>query len=37
MARKDNPYVNAAAESFMKILKAEEVSLWEYRILADMQ
>jgi putative transposase len=37
MARKGNPYDNAAAESFMKTLKAEEVYLWEYRSLADVQ
>ena len=28
MARKGNPYDNAAAESFMKTLKYEEVYLW---------
>lgn len=37
MARKGNPYDNAAAESFIKTLKAEEVYLWEYRTLADVQ
>ncbi len=37
MARKGNPYDNAAAESFMKTLKSEEVYLWEYRSLADVQ
>src|SRR5919197_2067157 len=30
MARKGNPYDNAAAESFMKTLKCEEVYLWDY-------
>jgi putative transposase len=28
MARKGNPYDNAAAESFIKTLKSEEVYLW---------
>jgi putative transposase len=37
MARKGNPYDNAAAESFMKTLKSEEVYMWEYRSLADVQ
>lgn len=37
MARKGNPYDNAAAESFMKTLKVEEVYLWEYRTLADVE
>jgi len=37
MARKGNPYDNAAAESFIKTLKAEEVYLWEYRTMADVQ
>jgi len=37
MARKGNPYDNAVAESFMKTLKAEEVYLWEYRTLADVE
>ena len=37
MARKGNPYDNATAESFMKTLKTEEVYLWEYRALADVQ
>lgn len=36
MARKGNPYDNAAAESFMKTLKVEEVYLWEYRSLDDV-
>ena len=37
MARKGNPYDNAAAESFIKTLKYEEVYLWEYRTLEDVQ
>jgi transposase InsO family protein len=37
MARKGNPYDNAAAESFIKTLKTEEVYLWEYRTLADVE
>ena len=37
MARKGNPYDNAAAESFFKTLKSEEVYLWEYRTLNDVQ
>ena len=37
MARRGNPYDNAAAESFIKTLKTEEVYLWEYRTLADVQ
>jgi len=37
MSRKGNPYDNATAESFFKTLKAEEVYLWEYRNLADVQ
>ena len=37
MARKGNPYANTAAESFMKTLKYEEVYLWEYRTLEDVQ
>ena len=37
MARKGNPYDNAVAESFMKTLKVEEVYLWEYRTLADVE
>ena len=36
MSRRGNPYDNAYAESFMKTLKAEEVSLWEYRTMADV-
>jgi transposase InsO family protein len=37
MSRKANPYDNAYAESFIKTLKSEEVHLWEYRTLADVQ
>lgn len=37
MSRKGNPYDNATAESFMKTLKTEEVYLWEYRTLEDVQ
>lgn len=37
MARKGNPYDNAVAESFMKTLKTEEVYLWDYRTVEDVQ
>jgi len=37
MSRKGNPYDNAFAENFMKTLKTEEVYLWEYRTLDDVQ
>ena len=37
MCRRGNPHDNAAAESFIKTLKTEEVYLWEYRTLADVQ
>ena len=37
MSRKGNPYDNAFAESFMKTLKSEEVHLWEYRTMEDVQ
>ena len=37
MARKGNPYDNAVAESFVKTLKTEEVYLWEYQSLADVE
>jgi len=37
MSRKGNPYDNAAAESFMKTLKTEEVYLWEYQTMEDAQ
>jgi transposase InsO family protein len=36
MSRRGNPYDNAFAESFMKTLKHEEVSLWEYESMADV-
>jgi putative transposase len=36
MSRKGNPYDNAYAESFIKTLKSEEVSLWEYRTIEDV-
>jgi putative transposase len=36
MARKGNPYDNAYAESFMKTLKHEEVSLWNYETYAEV-
>jgi len=36
MTRKGNPYENAHAESFIKTLKSEEVSLWEYRTMEDV-
>jgi len=37
MSRKGNPYDNAYAESFIKTLKSEEVHLWEYRTMGDVQ
>jgi transposase InsO family protein len=37
MARKGNPYDNAAAKSFIKTLKNEEVYLWKYRTLENIQ
>ena len=37
MSRKGNPYDNAYAESFIKTLKSEEVQLWEYRTMEDVQ
>ena len=37
MSRKGNPYDNAMVESFIKTLKYEEVYLWEYRTLADVE
>ena len=37
MSRKGNPYDNAVVESFMKTLKTEEVYLWEYQTMADVQ
>jgi putative transposase len=35
MSRKGNPYDNAKAESFMKTLKTEEVSISEYEIFSE--
>jgi transposase InsO family protein len=37
MCPKGNPQDNAQAESFIKTLKSEEVYLWEYRSLAEVQ
>ena len=37
MPRKGNPYDNATAESFFKTLKVEEVYIWEYRTIEDVQ
>lgn len=37
MSRKGNPYDNAFAESFIKTLKTEEVYLWEYSSIADVE
>jgi transposase InsO family protein len=37
MSRKGNPYDNARAESFIKTLKSEEVHLWEYETMEDVQ
>jgi len=37
MSRKGNPYDNAAAESFMKTLKYEEVYLWDYQTVEDVR
>ena len=37
MSRKGNPYDNAAAESFFKTLRSEEIYLWEYRTMNDVQ
>jgi putative transposase len=37
MYRKGNPYDDATTESFIKTLKTEEIYLWEYRTLADVQ
>lgn len=36
MSRKGNPYDNAYAESFMKTLKHEEVSLWNYETYTEV-
>jgi transposase InsO family protein len=35
MSRRGNPYDNAKAESFIKALKDEEVSLYDYETLAE--
>jgi putative transposase len=37
MSRRGNPYDNAAAESFMKTLKHEEVYLWDYQTVEDVK
>jgi len=37
MSRKGNPFDNAMVESFFKTLKSEEVYLWEYETLADVE
>ncbi len=37
MCRKGNPYDNAKTESFFKTLKCEEVHLWEYRSMTEVQ
>ena len=37
MSRRGNPYDNAYAESFIKTLKSEQVHLWEYRTMEDVQ
>lgn len=37
MSQKGNPYDNAYAESFIKTLKSEEVRLWEYQTMEDVQ
>jgi putative transposase len=37
MGRKANPYDNAYAESFIKTLKSEEVQLWEYCTIEDVE
>jgi putative transposase len=37
MSRRGNVYDNAMMESFIKTLKCEEVYLWEYRTLADVE
>lgn len=37
MSRKGNPFDNAHVESFIKTLKSEEVHLWEYRSIEDVQ
>ena len=37
MSRKGNSYDNAVMESFLKTLKPEEVYLWEYQTLANVE
>ena len=37
MRRKGNPFDNAYAESFIKILKSEEKHLWEYPATEDVR
>ncbi|MFB0507175.1 MAG: integrase core domain-containing protein [Thermodesulfobacteriota bacterium] len=37
MSRRGNPFDNAMVESFFKTLKSEEVYLWEYETLADVE
>ena len=37
MSRKGNPYDNAYAESLIKTLKSEEVHMWEYHTIEDVQ
>ena len=37
MARAGNPYDNAMMESFFKTLKHEEVYLYEYETLSDVE
>jgi transposase InsO family protein len=37
MSRRGNVYDNAMMESFIKTLKCEEVYLWDYRTLADVE
>jgi putative transposase len=37
MSRKGNPQDNTITESFFKTVKGEEVYLWEYRTLEDVQ
>ena len=37
MSRKRNPFDNAHVESFIKTLKSEEVHLWEYMTIEDVQ
>jgi len=37
MSRKANPLDNAYVESFIKTLKSEEVYLWDYRTIEDVQ